>query len=332
MKVFIVGGTGFIGYYATKEFISKGHKVATISLRDIEIGDWFPKDVEVKHGNIFEMPQDELVKLFTGYDAMVYAVGPDDRFKPSIDAYAFFHERLVVACGKVVEAAKLAGVKKCVVLNSYFAYFDRIEPHRKLAQRHPYIKCRVEQADHAIELGGDKMAVMILELPYIFGTMPERTPLWKDVLVEMLYDCDKIYYPKGGTNMICVEHVAEAVVAATEKGVHGKRYPIGDVNMDWVQMLRIMLKSMGMGHKKITTVPTFLMNMQGKKLHKKELEQGKYSGLDARYFFGDIQCKTSYFDPSASIRALGYRTGGIEKAIDETVKKCLNVIVAERNS
>lgn len=323
MKVFIVGGTGFLGYYSALEFLKKGHETATISLPDIELGDWFPSEVDVKYGNVFEMDKDELKELFQGYDAIVYAVGPDDRVKPIGRAYDFFHERLVEACGRVVAGARQAGVKRCVILNSYFAYFDRIWPKQGLAEHHPYIKCRVEQAERVIGQGKDVMDVMVLELPYIFGSMPERVPLWKDILVKMLHDNKLILFPKGGTNMIAVEHIGEAVVGAAEKGRHGKRYTIGDVNISWVDMIRMMLESMGMADKKIVTLPKFLMNIQARKMKKKEKKEGYEAGLNPLYLFNDIICRFMYFDADESIRELGYGRGGIGKAIDKTIKACI---------
>ena len=59
---------------------------------------------------------------------MIYAVGPDDRYTPKAPAYDFFHFRLVDSVAKVFRAAEKAGVKKAVVYNSYFAYFDRKYP------------------------------------------------------------------------------------------------------------------------------------------------------------------------------------------------------------
>jgi nucleoside-diphosphate-sugar epimerase len=177
MRVFIVGGTGFLGYYSTLEFLRRGHQVSTISLLDIPLREWFPKDVKVEYGDVFTTSESQLIMLFSGYDALVYAVGPDDRFIPKSPAYSFLHERLVEACGRVIAAARNANVKRCVVLNSYFAYFDRIWPQKSLANHHPYIKCRIEQAERVINEGGNSMAVMMLELPYIFGVMPERIPL-----------------------------------------------------------------------------------------------------------------------------------------------------------
>ncbi|GAG71712.1 unnamed protein product [marine sediment metagenome] len=96
MKVFNVGGTGFLGYYATLEFLKRGHEVDTMALPDIPLGDWFPTDkVGVSYGNVFEMSHDDLVEVFKGYDAMVYAVGPDDRIIPKAPAYDFFHFRKI---------------------------------------------------------------------------------------------------------------------------------------------------------------------------------------------------------------------------------------------
>lgn len=323
MKVFIIGGTGFIGYHSTLEFLKRGHSVSTISLPDIEIGDWFPKEAEIKYGNVFEMLKPELTKLFLGFDAIVYAVGPDDRVTPNAPAYDFFHNRLVEACTRVVSAAKSAKIKKCVVLNSYFAYFDRIYPQKLLAKHHPYIRCRVEQAESVINEGGNGMDVMVLELPYIFGTMPERIPLWKDILVKMLYEKKIIAYPKGGSTMISVEHVAEAVAGAVEHGNHAERYPIGDVNISWLEMLQIMLSSMEMANKRIITVPCFFASLYGRYLKIKDSRRGLESGLDYNHLFMDIMCQELYFDPSDSVAKLKYNRGGIEESINKTIKACM---------
>src|SRR4030065_269872 len=100
---------------------------------------------------------------FLGYHALLVALkrGYPDR------TLAIDDTRLVVSCEKTIIAARKAGIKKCVVLNSYFAYFDRIWPEKELSKHHPYIRCRIEQAERAIAAGGGKMAVILLELPYI---------------------------------------------------------------------------------------------------------------------------------------------------------------------
>lgn len=324
MKVFIVGGTGFLGYHSTLEFLNRGHEVDTISLPDIPLGDWFPKDkVGVKYGNVFEMDHDELVDLFNGYDAMVYAVGPDDRYTPKAPAYEFFHERLVEACGRVVEGARDAGVKRCAICNSYFCYFDRTRPELELGEHHPYIKCRVEQAEHCINIGGTQMDVMIMELPYIFGTMPERDPLWKEVFVERIKKMkNKIYFFKGGTIMMTVEQVAQSIVGAIEKGKGGKRYPCGDECVSWETWLNWIMEAMGI-KKEIVFLPTFFGTLYGWNLKRKDKKEGKESGLDHAKLFKDIQSRVLCYDTSSTNEELGVKSGGLKESVIKTIKRSL---------
>jgi dihydroflavonol-4-reductase len=321
MKIIIVGGTGFLGYHALLVALDRGYSVDTLSIDDIDLGKWYPKKVNVRYGDVFELSEEKLKKHFTGYDAMVYAVGPDDRITPPTPAYEFFHPRLVVACEKTVTAARKAGVKKCVILNSYFAYFDRLWPEKGLSKHHPYIRCRVEQSERAVSAGGNKMAVMILELPYIFGSMPNRIPLWKDVFLDGFIKSKIIFFPKGGTNMIAAEHVGEAIIGALEHGEHRRHYTIGDENHSYNEMLDMMFKAVGM-NKKIINIPRFISIIAGIMINRRWKKKGLEGGLDARYLMSDILTNNLFFDPSDTAEKLRYRRGGLEESIISTMKAC----------
>lgn len=321
MKIIIVGGTGFLGYHALLVALYRGYSVDTLAIEDIELGEWYPKEVNVRYGNIFEISEEDLKKHFTGYDAMIYAVGPDDRVTPPAPAYEFFHSRLVVACEKAVTAARKAGVKKCVILNSYFAYFDRIWPEKELSKHHPYIRCRVEQSERAVSAGGSKMSVIILELPYIFGSMPNRIPLWKDVFLDGFIKSKIIFFPKGGTNMIAAEHVGEAIIGALEHGKHGRRYTVGDENHSYNEMLDMLFSALGM-HKKIINIPRLIAVIAGIIINRKWKKKGLAGGLDARYLMRDILTCNLFFDPSDTAEKLGYKRGGLKESIISTMKAC----------
>lgn len=197
MKIMIVGGTGFLGYHSLLEALKRGYEADTLAIDDVELGEWYPQQVKVNYDDVFKLSESELIEYFTGYDSMIYAVGPDDRITPPAPSYEFFHTRLVDAVEKVAVAARRAGVNKMVVLNSYFAYFDRIWPQKKMSVHHPYIRCRVEQAQKTIYAGKDEMAVVTLELPYIFGSMPNRIPLWKHVLLDRFAKGRIIFFPRA---------------------------------------------------------------------------------------------------------------------------------------
>ncbi len=131
MRIMAVGGTGLLGYHAVLVGLERGHSIGALAIEDVTLGSWYPCAVSLSFGDVFTLSEDELATLFTGYNALIYAVGPDDRVVPPAPAYEFFHSRLVDNCEKTVNAARRAGVKRCVILNSYFAYFNRCSLPRK---------------------------------------------------------------------------------------------------------------------------------------------------------------------------------------------------------
>ena len=329
MKIMIVGGTGFLGYYATKVALERGYEVGAFALDDVNLEGWWPKEVPVGHGDVFEMTEDELVPIFEGYDAFIYSVGPDDRYTPKAPSYDFFHGHLVEDCSKVFRAARRAGVKRSAVNNSYFAYFDRLLPEKGLAKYHPYIRSRVEQAARLIEESGGGaenggMDVMVLELPYIFGSMPERMPIWKDVYIERYFHAPAIFFPKGGTSMIAVEHVGEAMIGAIENGEHSGRYPVASDNHTFRWMIEEFEKGLGL-HKPIIQPGGKLCAMGAKSIVKAEAKKGNEAGLDLERLMTDIMSEEIYI-PDEEIQKnsalLGFGLDGLEEAIDKTMKRC----------
>ena len=152
--------------------------------------------------------------------------------------------------------------------------------------------------------------------------MPGRVPLWKEILVDMLQKMRPIPFPKGGTNMIAVESVAEAIVGAIYLGKAGTRYPIGDINMSWEEMLGIMLKGLGL-KKKILTLPKWIANLFGRKMKQDDKRHGVEGGLNPVHLFKDIMTKFLYFDSEAIANHLGYSRGHVREAIEKTMHACL---------
>ncbi len=328
-KLMIVGGTGFLGFYTAKLALSKGYEVASISILDDDLenkdlSSWYPKEIKNTILDVFKASEEELEKTMKGYDYMIYAVGPDDRYTPKAPSYEFFHYRLVDCCAKVFRAAEKAGVKKAAVYNSYFAYFDRRYPEMKLAEKHPYIRCRVEQAKLLNEQKS-KMEVVVLELPYIFGSMDARLPIWRDVFLNRYVNGHKtVFFSKGGTTMIAIEHIAEAGIGAIEYGKDGERYPIGDENRSFKWMLSYMSECKGI-KKKIVLPPTWLCVLGARAIQKKDKKKGLEGGLDYSLVMKEIMSKDMVIEPELmdKINAeLHISRGGLEEAIQKTMDRC----------
>ncbi len=346
-KVFICGGTGFLGFYSAKEFLRQGVEVSVLALpNEITLSQsWWPSEIKVNYGKLFDfkndnatdlLTKDQLVEYFKGNDVLVYAVGPDDRMHttPGVSGYDFFHKYLVDKVIPVFEAAKEAGVKKAVLLNSYFAYFNRIWPEKHLADRHPYIKVRCEQGDALIKVGGGRanggMDVVVLELPYIFGNMPEREPLWKEIFLDRFAKMPAVMFPKGGTAMIHVQGIAEAVVSASYYGEHGDKLPIGAYDETYKTMINMMMEDCG-ATKRYMGVPTWMATIGGYMVANSLKKTNQDSGLNYKHLMTDIQSQKLYLgkDVIDAVRKhlhydeFGYDGGGtLEDGIKKTMIAC----------
>ncbi|HPR31042.1 MAG TPA: hypothetical protein PLK12_03060 [Prolixibacteraceae bacterium] len=329
-NVFIAGGTGFLGYHSGLLFLRKGCRVGTLALPDeINLEGWYPKEIETYFGDVFRMQEEEIVDLLSGkgWDTFVYALGPDDRVTPPFPAYDFFHERLVVQCAKICRAANKAGIRRCIVLNSYFAYFDR-KMNGTLSRHHPYIRCRVEQAEVTIGLGeAGVFDVMILELPYIFGAMPGRIPIWKSVFLDRFEKMPFAFFPGGGTAAIHVSGVAEAVYAAAVNGAHGGRYPVSTVNISYRTMIRTMFESASIP-KRIITIPAWIGYVSGWWLMQKEKKNKKEPGLHLALLMTQILSRNFFIHPQEMSTLLDFASLGFSggddamQGIREAMARC----------
>lgn len=328
-KLIIIGGTGFIGYYTAKLALSKGYEVASISVLDDDLvnkdlASWYPKEIKNTICDVFTATEEELVPLLKGYDYMFYAVGPDDRYTPEKPAYEFFHFRLVESCAKVFRAAEKAGIKKAAVCNSYFAYFDREHPEMKLKEKHPYVRCRVEQAE-LLNKQKKNMEVVVLEYPYIFGAMEARLPIWRDVFLDRYVNGHKIvYFSKGSTTMTSITHIAESAIGALEYGKDGARYPVGDQNKSYKWMLQYMSECKGV-KKKVVLPPTWMCVMGAKHIEKGFHKQGKEGGLDYVLVMKEVMSKDLVVPEKVLdevCEELHISRGGLEESIKETMDRC----------
>ncbi len=317
MRVLIVGGTGLLGYHATLELLARGHNVSLLALPPLPAAGLFPEGVSILLQDLNTIDDKGLADLLSGADGVVFAAGVDDRVTPKAPAYPYFHEHNVEVTRRLAGLCRQSGVKRFVILGSYFAYFHRLWPHMELTRHHPYIRSRVEQTREAQAAGGDELAVITLELPYIFGTMPGRKPLWVP-LIRYAVSRMPLFYPRGGTTCVTVKQVAQAIAGAVEKGEADACYPIGGENLTWVQLLNRITRLAGKP-KRVITLPDGLVRAGAAFLKAFHRLQGVESGLDPVQFI-NLQTAQTFIDPAISQSALGYESGGLEEALLETVR------------
>jgi len=326
-KVFILGGTGFLGYYTANELLARGYKVSMLSLPPMPADNLFPDTVESLLGDIGQYTDEEVIKLLHGVYALVYAAGADERVVPDAPAATFFYEANVRPTQRLARLARQAGVKKFVLFGSYFAHFSEAWPELELAKHNAYPRTRLLQEEVAIMEGEGAMDVMTLRLPYIFGTMPGRTPLWS-MFFPQVAGKDFVPVPQGGTAMVTAQQVAEAAAGAIENGVHQGKYAICDTNMKHSEFFQMIADALGQPNTKIQAVPLEAMKPAMEQHDAHALAAGKEHGIHLGTA-AIIQSRDCYLDPNDTMPVLQYQKDDVRAWIKDTLKACVEGIAVK---
>ena len=210
--------------------------------------------------------------------------------------------------------AKKCGVKRCVVLGSYFSWLAKTHPEMDLCAKHPYIRSRIDQEKVAAKYADENMGVGVLELPYIFG------PVWV-ILIEQLQRFEKLpftMYPAGGTAMLTVRQVGECIVGAAEQVQGFRAYGISCYNMHWREFLKIVYRAMdGIQDRKIVDVPKWTFQAFGLHMRKEYAKRNVQSGIDP-VGLADIM-GMDLFIPTDDTKELGCTPDDIEAAIFDSI-------------
>ena len=319
MKVFMIGGTGLLGSEAARELIARGHEVTSIALPPLPEGASLPPEMQIEFGNYLEMSDDEMREKLTGCEGFVFAAGVDERVEGPAPIYDLYKKYNIDPVKRLLTLCRECGVKHAVICGSYFSHFAKIWPHLELTKWHPYIRSRIDQERVAMGLSDDKLDVAVLELPYIFGTQPGRKPVWV-FLVENIMSMEKAtLYPAGGSTMVTVHQVGQAIAGALERNRGGMCYPIGWYNMTWVEMLGIMHKHLGVPGKKVITIPKWMYAMGGKQIIADQKKRGIDGGLQM-VKFADLMCANLFIDKCDGCLQLGVTDDDIDAAIGDSIK------------
>lgn len=321
-KVFVLGGTGFLGYYTTKELLARGYQVKTIALPPMPEDNLLPDEVEIQLGDLFAMSDQEIIDLLSDCEGLMYAAGVDERILPDAPSLGFFYEKNVLPTQRLAHLAKLAGVKKFVVFGSYFSEFaERWTSEVPDLKNQGYPNTRLLQEQVAFAEGEGHMTVTALRLPHIYGTMPGRMPLWK-MFTDRMKDQAVVTTLPGGTTAVTVEQVAEAAVGAMENGKHRHTYAIGMHNFKYADFYRIILDVMGQPDTKVELLTLEQEMPEAQAIDDKLAAMGKERGIHSTVE-AQVQMRDLYVDPADTKDILGIKDHDVVETLKATIARIM---------
>ena len=323
MKVFMIGGTGLIGSIAAKKLIDSGHYVTSLALPPIPKGAFIPEKMELIFKNFMQMSDDELSKLMQNSEVFIFAAGIDERIVGKPPIYEMYYNLNIKPLERLIKLAKANGIKKTIVLGSYFSYFDREWKELNLYKNNPYIRSRVDQENMVLSYADDNMKVVILELPYIFGVQPGRKPVWVFIVEQILKMKCFTFYPKGGTTMITTDQVGEIIKATCLMDTEAL-IPVGYYNLTWKEMINIIHNEMNI-KRRILSIPKWLYKILLKFMKMKYKRKRIESGLNFDSL-AEIMSRKAFIDYTYIRDYLKVNDSDIESAIKDSVRLSLEVI------
>jgi nucleoside-diphosphate-sugar epimerase len=325
MKVFLVGGTGLLGSAIAAELIRRGHQVHAVALPPMPEGAAIPAEMKLDFKDYLSLTDDEIRNYLTGCDGFVFAAGVDERVDGPSPIYDFYCKYNLHPLKRFLGIAKECGVKHAGVCGSYFSYFDKIWPEKELSKWHPYIRSRIDQEKMAVGFADENFSVAVLELPYIFGVQPGREPVWTLIVNVVRGMKGATMFPRGGTTMVTVNQVAQAMAGALERTQGGQCWPIGYYNKPWTELYGIVHKHMGYKNRRVITIPDWMLKLGIKSMEKKLRKPGAEGGLYMPKF-ADIQCAETYIDKDLGCVPLGVQDDDINAAIGESIRQAMDVL------
>lgn len=321
-RVLVIGGTGLLGYHTTLELLAREYAVTSLSLPPMPVEDLFPDTVENVLADVTEICDDDLLALLAGTHAVVYAAGADERVTPTAPAARWFYEANVVPTQRVARLARQAGVARFVLFGSYTAEFADVWPELGYRTRNAYPRTRLLQEEVACLEGEGAMDVMTLRIPYVFGTMPGRTPLWQ-VFIDIVRGQEGfVAAPAGSTSSVTARQVGQAAVGAIERGRHGARYAINAYELTYRELYRAVCEALDRDPADVGAVPFDVTRAALAQVDATTAAAGFEHGIhvvDA----GAFQDRRAVTDPEVTRAELGFEHDDVPAAIESTLRYCV---------
>lgn len=239
VTVLVTGGTGFVGSHIVRALIEAGHQVRVLrrnSSPTVLLDDLDPVRLEYRIGDVLDVPS--LQRAMQGVDTVYHVAAASDYWRTS---RAKLYLVNVNGTTNVLEGAQEANVRRVVVTSSAAAVGSRADgspasesdQFNMSAAKFAYGHSKVLAEQECARFVAQGLNVVMLN-PAVVSGPGDLNQITGSSVVEVARGRVPIY-PQGGVTVIDVRDVAQAHVAAMERGTSGKRYLLGAE--DWTHKM-----------------------------------------------------------------------------------------------
>jgi nucleoside-diphosphate-sugar epimerase len=227
MRVLVTGATGLIGHAVARTLVARGHEVGAL-VRDVERARrLLPERVTPVPGDITR--PDSLGPALVGVEWLFHSAGMPEQWQRDESVFDRVNRQ---GTAWVLGAARAAGVRRVVYTSTGDVFAAPrggtvVEgPLDPVPKKTAYERSKVaaEREVETVRAGG--LEVVVLNPAATYGPAPVVTALNAAIVKQVKGKVPLL--PPGGTSVAYVDGVAEAHVAAAERGRAGERYLLAD--------------------------------------------------------------------------------------------------------
>ncbi len=317
-RIFVTGGTGFLGSYLLRYLVKEGNsqiralKRATSDMRLVaSVAD----QIEWIEGDILDISVlgDAMKNVDQVYHAAaIVSYSPSDRDQ--------MHEVNVQGTANVVDVALDSNIEKLIYVSS-IAALGRIPKSNRLDERAEW-QGDDGQSQYAISKYRAELEVWRgiaegLNAAIINPSVILGAGFWERGTGKLFLNAWKefTFYPQGGTGFVDVRDVAKAAIQLMRSDILAERFIINGDNWSYQEQMNRMSDTLKKKRPSIKVTPFIqevawrLAALQGLLLRKSPFITKETARMSANRF---------YYDASKSIEHLNLRYTPIEQTIQET--------------
>jgi dihydroflavonol-4-reductase len=319
MRVFLTGGTGFVGSHVARMAAEQGADLRLLTRKTSNVAN-LPNGVEIVQGDLREPAK--FAAALRGCDALIHVAADYRLWVPDPKE---MYKANVEGTRELLRLASEAGVRRVVYTSSVATMgfqkdasaVDEKTPVSEADMIGHYKRSKWMAEQVAIEAARAGQEVVILNPTTPVGAMDVKPTPTGRILVDFL---NKRFpaYVETGLNLVDVEEIARMHLAALERGRFGERYILGGENLTLKQILDKLAEITGLPSPSMKVPHAVAMAFA----FFDQTVTGKLRGKDPRATVEAVRMgkKMMWASSAKAERELGWRVVPVEDALRQACR------------